>query len=186
MNKKQRERGDSSQTVTERACASCGLGPVLTSIVEDRFTYGEGEGAAELVAEVPLRKCEACGFQFLDEEAEDAQHEAVCTYLNVLKPSEIRALRKKYAVSRAEFSRITKLGEATLSRWENGALIQNGANDQFLYLLGFPENVERLISRVHGEMSSAVGRSNGSRFQKLQPTPRLLEQAASFKLIAAA
>ena len=37
---------------------------------------------------------------------------------------------------------------ASLARWETGALIQNGANDQLLFLLTFPENFERLRRRA--------------------------------------
>ena len=36
------------------------------------------------------------------------------------------------------------LGIATVSRWERGVLIQNEANDRFLRLLQFPDNVDRL------------------------------------------
>ena len=50
-------------------------------------------------------------------------------------------------MSRAVFSRLTRIGEASLGRWENGLLIQNLAYDHLLYLLTFPENLERLKFR---------------------------------------
>ena len=46
-------------------------------------------------------------------------------------------------MSRADFSRLTGLGEATLNRWENGILIQNAANDRYLRLLKDANNVPR-------------------------------------------
>ena len=57
-------------------------------------------------------------------------------------------------MTRLGFAELTKFGEATLGRWERGALIQNAANDQFLYLLRFAENVDRLRTRNAGEPGS--------------------------------
>jgi DNA-binding transcriptional regulator YiaG len=98
--------------------------------------------------------CNQCGFQFTDEVAEEARHEAVCRHLGVMTPKEIKEIRKSYGMSRAEFSHLTRIGEASLARWENGLLIQSPAYDQLLYLLTFPENLERLKSTRHGERLS--------------------------------
>jgi DNA-binding transcriptional regulator YiaG len=106
-----------------------------------------------LTARVPLRTCTKCGFEYFDEEAEDARHAAVCRHLGVQTPAEIEALRKKYGLSRVEFADLTQLGEATIARWERGALIQNAANDRYLYLLRWEENIERL----GGKGPSGVG-----------------------------
>jgi transcriptional regulator with XRE-family HTH domain len=71
-----------------------------------------------------------------------------------MTPAEIRAIRREAgALSRAQFARITRLGEATIGRWERGELIQNRANDQLLYLLTFPENVTRLRNRERKDES---------------------------------
>ena len=61
-----------------------------------------------------------------------------------MKPSEIKALREHYGLSRKEFAEITLLGEASLARWESGELTQNAAYDQLLRLLQFQGNMERL------------------------------------------
>jgi hypothetical protein len=60
-------------------------------------------------------------------------------------------------LSRAEFARLTKLGEATLVRWEKGSLIQNPANDQYLRLLGFEDNIRRLRNWVEGAAKPTAG-----------------------------
>ena len=41
-------------------------------------------------------------------------------------------------MTRAAFTRVTGLGEATLNRWENGIMIQTLANDRYLRLLANP------------------------------------------------
>ncbi len=125
-------------------CPNCGAKDIRTTWMDDTFPYGVGADAVQLTARVPLRTCAACGYQYYDEEAEDVRHEAVCRHLGVQTPAEIQALRKKYGLSRAEFANLTKLGEATIARWERGALIQNAANDLYLRLLRWEENVERL------------------------------------------
>jgi putative zinc finger/helix-turn-helix YgiT family protein len=132
----------------DRRCPSCGRTAIDTEEIERRFPYGAGDQAVQLSAVVPLRRCRDCGFEFLDAEAEEKQAEAVCRHLGVMTSSEVRAIRRKAgALSRTEFARITRLGEATIGRWERGELIQNAANDQLLYLLTFPENVTRLRNR---------------------------------------
>jgi putative zinc finger/helix-turn-helix YgiT family protein len=135
---------DSEDAAGRRSCPVCGSEKIGTSVETDRFAYGTGPDAPQVTVQVPVRTCADCGFQFTDEEAEEARHEAVCRQLGVLPPSQIRELRKRYGLSRAEFARVTRIGEASLARWESGALIQNGAHDQYLRLISLPENFERL------------------------------------------
>jgi putative zinc finger/helix-turn-helix YgiT family protein len=144
----EQDERDLQQTAEGLQCPQCGSDRVGTSQTEDCFTYGSGEYAVQLRALVPLRTCQSCGFRFLDSEAEDIQHETVCRHLGVLTPADIRAIRDARGMSRAEFARVTKLGEATLARWEHGALIQNAAYDQLLYLLRFDDNWQRVLERA--------------------------------------
>lgn len=39
---------------------------------------------AELTVDVPVRRCEACDFEYLDDEAEQLKHGAICRHLGVL------------------------------------------------------------------------------------------------------
>ncbi len=134
---------------SDRSCPDCNSNRVVTEWIDHRFPYGRGENAVELCARIPVRRCEECGDQFLDAEAEDLMHEAVCRHLGVMTPREVRDIRRQGGgLSRAEFARITRRGEATIGRWERGELIQNAAYDQLLYLLTFPENLIRLRQRA--------------------------------------
>ena len=110
--------------------------PAGTDWRKHTFTYGSGNGAVDLTVEIPIWTCGSCGFEFLDHEAETLKHEAVCAHLGVLSPQAIRDIRRMHDnMSRAAFSKMTGLGQATLNRWENGILIQNRANDRYLRLL---------------------------------------------------
>ncbi len=130
-------------------CPDCESSRIVTEVVDHRFPYGQGDAAIELFARIPIRRCEECDSEFLDDEAEDLMHEAVCRHLRVMTPSDVRAIRQQYGgLTRAEFARITRLGEATIGRWERGELVQNAAYDQLLHLLTFPENMIRLRQRL--------------------------------------
>ena len=122
-------------------CPECGELAVSTRMTPHTFNYGHGENAIPITTILPLRVCGQCEFEYYDKEGQDAQHEAVCRHFGLMTPAEIRQLRERHELSRAEFADLTGLGEATIARWERGALIQNVGNDRFLRLLGREENV---------------------------------------------
>src|SRR6266571_1459205 len=166
-------------------CPQCGRTPIDTEIHPQRFRYGEGDEAVELVASVPVRRCACCGFEYLDEKAETARHEAVCRHLRVMNPREILDLRIRYGLSRGDFARLTRLGEATIARWERGELIQNAANDSYLRLLTYADNIRRLQGLASGPGSQPVERKETSavpRFRSLPDPEALRPQQRAFQL----
>ena len=118
-------------------CEMCGTPGLKTELVRDPFIYGAGDDGVELVVDIPVRTCSSCG-PYTDDEAEDIRHDEVCRHLGVLTPTEIRDLRAKYGLSRAELARISGLGESSIARWETREIIQNVANDRHLRLLQDP------------------------------------------------
>ncbi len=172
------------------ACPQCGeKGAVTTSSYLHTFRYGSGESAVDLTVELPLRRCSSCEFEFLDDEAECLEHEAICAHLGVLSPKEIRGIREAYDLSRNEFVQVTGLGEATLNRWENGIIIQTLANDRYLRLLALPLNMQRLKSfGSSAQTSSSSVNPNGGKFQALSESDIVRHQQGqeSFSLRRAA
>ena len=147
-----------NETKGSLVCPNCGSGDVQTCPEQYCFPYGVGEAQVELSTEVPLRTCGGCGFEFLDHVGQSTCHEAVCRHLGIMTPHQITSLRRLHTLTQAELSKITKLGEATLSRWERGVVIQNEAYDNYLYLLGFPENLKRIHNRAEsGELAQLTG-----------------------------
>jgi len=142
MNKDSNVIPFSKETVT---CAMCGSSDVKTHQIEDSFEYGNGDSRVFLSALIPVHSCSECSFEFTDNKADELRHEAVCRHLGILTPREIRDVRKN--MSKAEFSRQTGIGEASLGRWERGFLLQNIAMDNFLYLLNLPGNLDSLQRR---------------------------------------
>jgi putative zinc finger/helix-turn-helix YgiT family protein len=166
-------------------CPSCGGTRITTTMETEHFAYGKAPDVVELSATIPVRHCEDCGFQFTDAEAEDAHHDAVCRHLGVLTPSEIVSVRALYQLSRADFAAVTRVGEASLQRWETGQLIQNPGYDQLLYLLRFPMNMERLRQRG-AEPAVPAAQDTTSRFPNVIDIEQASAQASSFRLHARA
>jgi putative zinc finger/helix-turn-helix YgiT family protein len=163
-------------------CPSCDNQAITTRLDQLGFDYGPESNKVKLVASVPVYECEGCGFSFTDARAEELIHEAICKHLGVLTPREIRGVRENLEMSRADFATLTHFGEASLARWESGALIQNKANDQLLYLLTFDDNVSRLKNRSRNTDEESPLRCARGVFRVLSDLPRFRQQAARFKL----
>ena len=172
-------------TPEELTCFDCDS-PVAKTWDTHTFTYGLGAAAVELTVDLPIHVCPSCGLEFLDDEAETLKHEAVCAHLGVLSPNEIRGIRGMHGMSRAAFSRVTGLGEATLNRWENGILIQSAANDRYLRLLAAPNNL-RTLERLASEPASSCSPSEAvvGHFRAIKVSDEHRRQQADFRLRAA-
>ena len=72
------ESGSAATPDFDPLCPRCDEPSVVTYCHEHAFNYGSGETAVKLHVELPVRRCAACGFQFLDHEAERIKHDAVC------------------------------------------------------------------------------------------------------------
>ena len=115
---------------TTAICPRC-EGPATTSIEDDTVEFGD----IEIAFTMPVRACSNCDIQFVDNVGARIETEAIYRYHGLLTPWEIRSLRERRSLSRAAFAEITGLGEATIKRWERGAIAQNRANDRYLRLL---------------------------------------------------
>lgn len=180
------ERREAREASSTLACPQC-EGTVETIIHNDVFEYGVGDSSVQIAVDLPVRRCTSCEIEFLDHVAERLKHEALCRHFGVLTPWEIREIRRRCRLSRAAFSELTGLGEATLGRWESGALIQTLANDRYLRLLAEPGGIERLRiirQQVYGYKDRAVGKPGRShrRFPCLVITEELRTEGRAFEL----
>jgi putative zinc finger/helix-turn-helix YgiT family protein len=165
-------------------CPECGSSNLMVSREEYRFPYGKGAEAVELSATVEVEKCGDCGFSSMGPVAERACHDAICDHLGLMKPGQIKGLRDYYKLTQAEFSKITGLGEATLSRWERGIVIQNEAYDSYLYLLGLRGNLQSIHERRESDKLLLPTREKADRpqFRELEVSEDVLRRQDSFKL----
>ena len=138
-----RQHRDKSAKSSAPRCPQCDS-VVETNQKEHVFRYGRGQSLVEINVRLPVHRCEPCDFEFLDHEGERLKHEALCEHFGVLTPREVRHIRKRHGMTRAEFANVSGLGEASLGRWENGTVIQNHANDRYLRLLAQPNGIAQL------------------------------------------
>ena len=165
-----------------RRCPICD-GMAETLWCRHVFAYGAGDDAVQLSTDLPYGRCEACDFEFLDHDGERSKHEAVCKHLGVLSPWEIKAIRLRFKMTRAEFARLSGLGEATLARWEKGLVTQNRANDRYLRLLAEPGGIDRLLMATYAANSDIKGTTPlEQRFPAIRITNELRKEQQNFQL----
>lgn len=184
MNDKEK-RNQEDHTVSRKfTCGECGSTEIETTWELYKFPYGIAPSCIELECEVPVRKCEKCKFKFIDSEAERLCHEAVCLHLGVKNPAEIKSIRKSYGLTQDQFCEITKIGIATLSRWERGIVIQNEAYDSYLHLLQLRSNFQRvqIRNRYPDEFQANIGQGEEGRFSALDRTQEIEERKNNFRL----
>ena len=172
-------------------CPQCG-GAVETAEHQHTFAYGAGDSATQITVVLPVRQCAECELEYLDHEGERIKHEALCRHLGVLTPDEIRHQRERHGLTRAEFAKLTGLGEASLNRWENGIVIQTVANDRYLRLLGLRDGLLRLRTLTRAAQTGAgepVFPRKGThprRFAQLTVTDDVKQRQSTFQLRKAA
>ena len=82
-------------------CPLCGRRGVTTSWKDHTFGYGSGKSEAELTVNVPVRRCSACEFEYLDQSAERLKDDAVYRHLGVPPPGEVRVTREGCGMTQA-------------------------------------------------------------------------------------
>lgn len=170
-------------------CAACGSADISRTVVSEEMQYGAGPKPIRLHVQVPVYRCRTCGSEFSDGNAEDVRHAAVCRYLGVLTPMEIREIRSRLGMSRQRFADITRLGVATLARWESGEVIQNGALDTYLRLISKPDIFQLLeagnLSNVRRPDESVPSDDYSARFPTLASKGEIaigIRRAQNFEL----
>jgi len=184
MNDKENGNQEEHKVSHQIICGECGGNEIETAWEPYKFPYGIAPSCIELECEVPVRRCEKCEFKFIDSEAERLCHEAVCLHLGVMNPEEIKSIRKSYGLTQDQFCEITQIGNATLSRWERGIVIQNKAYDSYLHLLQLQSNLRRvqLRNRSSEEFQVNIGQGEEGRFRALKRTREMEEKKNNFTL----
>ena len=140
-------------------CPNCEKNTELEFIIaEEKF-----EVRGELITvNVEYYKCSECGEEFEDPRStKDPLDRAYREYRRrhgMLQPEEILSLRKHYGLTQKEISTLLGWGGATLSRYENGAL-QDEGHDRLLQFIKNPENMQELVLK-NGDFLSSNKKEN--------------------------
>jgi len=98
--------------------------------------------------------CLACG-EAISDETRDSEvmrrvYSAYRKQHGLLTPEEIRNIRRRYKLSQRSFAALLRMSEATINRYENGAL-QAGAHDTAIRACGSPPCMLDILQR-HGDV----------------------------------
>ena len=131
-----------------KRCGKCGQKRIQLVTVPYATTI-EHDGRAYRV-EIPaltVPRCGSCQALSIDDEADRQISAAFRREARLLAPEDIRQGREKLGLTQKQFANLLGVGEATVSRWETGAQIQQRAMDRFLRVcLASPAAVELLRS----------------------------------------
>jgi putative zinc finger/helix-turn-helix YgiT family protein len=167
-----------STSVSKGPCPACGRQRLERRYIRDEFDYGPEADRIRVVAEaVPVLVCPACEEIFYGTEAEQVHHRAICKALGLLTPEQIRGVRDRLGLSQEEFARLTGIGVATLSRWEQSRLIQTRSLDAYLHVLDAIPAAIRVLERLRGRSSQP-----SKPWRCLKTTDRIRSRLARFRL----
>jgi putative zinc finger/helix-turn-helix YgiT family protein len=100
--------------------------PYVTNIEHDGRAY------RIQVPVLSVPQCTNCKAISIDDEADRQISAAFRREARLLTPEEIRQGREKLGMTQKQLANLLGVGEATISRWETGAQIQQRAMDRFL------------------------------------------------------
>ncbi len=140
-----------------KRCGKCGQKAMRLATVPYTATI-EHDGRTYQV-EIPgltVPQCTHCQTLSIDDEADQQISAAFRREAKLLTPEDIRQGREKLGLTQKQFANLLGVGEATISRWETGAQIQQRAMDRFVRLcLASPAAVKLLQSDFHSSARSA-------------------------------
>lgn len=163
-------------------CDACGSSDVEVSNEREHFEYGVGSDRCMLAAVVLVKTCGECGMQTVAEGAEEARAEAVASHLGVISPCRLRAFRGASGCSRAELSKVTGIGEASIYRWEKGDSIPSIALGRYLLLVKYIGSLEKIEQIVKDEARVCDQAATEENFPHLKNLDRTKQQAEKFSL----
>jgi len=72
------------------SCLVCAASDITRTLLNHESGYGKGDAHAVIDTQLPVSECHACGFTFLDHEAEQVKQDALCRHFGVLRPDKIK------------------------------------------------------------------------------------------------
>jgi putative zinc finger/helix-turn-helix YgiT family protein len=111
-------------------CLATDVWPVVTP-----YTAKVKHDGIEYTIDIPaleIPKCRNCGELLFSNHVDEQIRDALRSRLRLLTPSQIRAGRKTLSLHQGQLAERLGVAAETISRWENGALIQSRSMDNLL------------------------------------------------------
>jgi len=137
----------------KRFCPVCGIEQETEIIEKEEVSNIRGD---EIKALARIRVCSVCGEELFDEELEEENIQRVYDIYRkkhgILSPEEIRNIRESYGLSQRAFAKLLGIGEASIVRYETGALPEKSLSNMIM-LLRDPKNMEKLLEKNEDVLS---------------------------------
>src|SRR5882724_5433156 len=116
-----------------RKCGQCRSRSVAPTVIEYTTEFeNDGREYTVTIPDLQVLRCEKCNDVLLDDDVNRRISDAIREKLGVLTPSQIRQNRESLKLTQRELSQLLGIAEATLSRWETGAQIQQRSLDRLM------------------------------------------------------
>ena len=148
----------STKSPTTRAgCVQCGSKAVGGATVSETvpFRY-EGKLYDVHVPQLTVRKCANCGACFYDNRADTQITRALRDQLNLLQPEQIQINRVQFGLTQEQLAEHIRVAPESLSRWENGHVIQSRSHDRLLQAFFTVPEFREFTARTATERSRVI------------------------------
>jgi len=151
---------------TKCLCTNCEKVTTFTRIINEETFPVKGE---EIKVNAEYCKCDNCGDEVfapgINPDPFDLAYREYRKRHGLLQPESIRSWRKAHKLTQHEMASLLGLGNATLNRYENGAL-QNESHERLLRLAMNPANYLKLLENYQQVISEARKRELLEAFRK--------------------
>jgi putative zinc finger/helix-turn-helix YgiT family protein len=132
----------------EKFCPACAEYREFAKQIHTEFYTVRGVKIS--MERISVEVCSTCGEVLSDEERDNALIEAAYSEYRALKgllsPTEVQSVRKRYGLSQQSFAVLLGMGEATINRYEGGAL-QDEAHDWLIRACRESSFMETVLER---------------------------------------
>lgn len=123
----------SSRRAFPRTCVCCGSKSVQPSLIDREFDVKhDGRHHHVMVRDLPVEQCASCKEVTLGSDSDEYVDAALREHLGLLPPERIRSNRIRLGMTQVQLAEQIGCASETLSRWENGALVQSRGADRLL------------------------------------------------------
>jgi len=131
----------------KKFCPVCGIEQETDVIEKEEISNVRGD---EIKALARIRICCVCGEELFDEELDEENIKRVYDIYRekhgILSPEKIKSIRESYSLSQRAFAKLLGIGEASIVRYETGALPEKSLSNMIM-LLKDPKNMEKLLEK---------------------------------------
>lgn len=116
-------------------CPICGSGSLETRNGKFVFTPPPNIPGGNIVIDgAEWEECSSCGEQIFPPSLQNSLEEKRYERLGLLRPEDIRDIRKRAGLTQTEMADFVGVGEKTYTRWESGRSLQNKSSDTLIRL----------------------------------------------------